>query len=375
MKSACVNIGKDRIVKKIMIFVIVLMLFASPAVAAAEATDTIEVHLDNIEELILESSPDLKIIKNNLSDLQADYKEIEAELSDLTAKFNMVDINEPNGWQTLTSLWAQIEALRSQRDSAKYNMDLAKIKYSQQVSQLCLSAGQMLVNCLSLAAQIKTAENSLNLQEKRLSDSSKKLAAGYITQKQYNELSDLVTEAEANLDKLRGQEDVAILKLNSALGLKDGAKLSIKSSNMDFSLIDDIDFEADTVAMLSSNADVIAKEYALNYEKSKPESNQTDTENAEVALEQAKDQAVAEFTEAYHGLLSTYALTVSAEKDCKDKTEDFRIKTLLFDKGLISKKQLEDAELELKNLEIMLSSQKTNLYFQYLSYMSLKDGC
>jgi outer membrane protein TolC len=373
--SACVSLGKDRIVKRFLLFMIALMLFASPAAAAAEDTDPIEVNLDNIEEIILESSPDLKIIKNNLSDLQTDYHEIEAELSDLTAKFNLVDFNDPNAWQALTNLWAQIEALRSRSDSAKYNLDMAKIKYNQQVSQLCLSASQMLVNCLSLAAQIETAENSLAVQKKRLSDSSKKLGAGYITQKQYNEQSDLVIEAEANLDKLSGQEDVAILKLCSALSLKDGEKLSIKSSDMDFSLIDEIDFEADTVAMLSSNADVIAKEYALNYEKSKTESSWTGTENAKIALEQAKDQAVAEFTEAYHSLLSTYALTVSAEKDGKDKTQDFRIKTQLFDSGLISKKQLEDAELELKNLEIMLSSQKTNLYFQYLSYLSLKGGC
>lgn len=360
--------------KRISACIIVFIFLLSPAAAAAENTGPIEVSLDNIEGFILESSPDLKIIKNELSELESDYREIIGDLNDLEDQMDAVDLSTPNGWQTAVNLTSQMEALRNQRDKAKYNLDIAKMKYDQQVSELFLSASQIFINCYSLEVQIKTTENNLAIQQKSLSSSYDKLTKGFISQKQYEGLSDQLKNIEDNLSNLKGQKDVAILRLAAALGFTESTELTLKNIETDFVFINDIDFASDTDIMFVNNIEISAKEYELKYEENRREKNRIAIDNARITLDQTKEKALSDFTEAYNNLINIYRSLLSTEKDFKDKQEKYFISNLLYEKGCISKKQLEDAELEIKNLDLQLSYDKMSLYYSYLNYQNLKDG-
>jgi outer membrane protein TolC len=356
--------------KRFLLFLIICALLMTTAAAASDNALPVEVTLDSIEDIILESSPDLKLLKNRLQSLEDDVEEIKWDLYDVEEQMNSVGLGEPN----VTSLISQAASLRKQYDNAQYQLDLAKLSYNQQVSQLILAARQQLVNCLSLEGQVKTAEANAELQQKRLEDSEKKLAAGYMAQKQYDELSGHAAEAQDLLNALAGQLEVALMRLASSLGLPMDASLSISGTDLDANLVGSIDFTADTQVMLDMNVDIGAKEYELNHEENQAEKDYIAIDNARIALEQAKDKAAADFLEAYNSLCSANASLAASEKALEEKQEEFRVGTLLYEKGLKSKKQLEDTQLDIMNLEVRLSSARTSVYVQYLNYLSLKNG-
>lgn len=171
----------------------------------------------------------------------------------------------------------------------------------------------------------------------------KKLDLGYISQKEYNDTVQSVSDLNVSQQTQSNQRSQDLLKLRHMLELDDVDKLIVKPADY-------------------SKIDLTAKLSKINYAKDLEEL--TDLETSQVETFKSLYDVM---TQASHTYQSDNAKYLTKQTDAQLMQQKFT-------KGYATKKQVDDISLELQTLENTVAKEKNSLYIAYLRYDFMRDN-
>lgn len=170
----------------------------------------------------------------------------------------------------------------------------------------------------------------------------KKLELGYISQKEYNDAVQAVSDLSSSQQAPSNQRAQDLLKLRNLLGLDDVDQLIVKPA--DYSKVD-------FTTKLSS------VKYAKDLEDLKLEPSQVET-----------------FKSLYDALTQANSAYQLDSGKYQTKQAQVQLMQQKFAKGYASKKQVNDITLELQTLESTVAKEKNSVYIAYLRYDFMRDN-
>ena len=323
-----------------------------PAFAAEPAQpaqpQTVEVSLDTIEDIMAQYNLNLRTYLNNLKQARRDAED--AEDTD-------------------------------QEDYYDHQRDLAEESYEQNAHSTVLSAKQTyLAYCADndrLAAAQVTAANAKNA----LNVSLQALAAGYVSQKDADDLKQKADQAQNALTSLDNQLTREKADLRALLNLPDDVAMTVRpvaADDLDFiSDIPSINYGGDVIVMRGNSSKI--KSAKLNYEyqqdqEDMPGFTQYTLNNASIALEQARESEEAAFRKLYDAMNGAYTVYRQDLENVQRKQSELAAEQKALSLGYSSRQAVDGRTQELKTLQTTLSDDRNTLFVDYLSYIDMKNG-
>ncbi|MBW6409114.1 viral A-type inclusion protein [Clostridium weizhouense] len=360
----------------------------------AATNNVIEISLDNIEEIMLEYSPELKIIENNLEKAREEYKDtidkiddLEDEIKDLKNKIEIVkaapenkeNINEtpkedPNK-KKLEASQEELESLKDSKKAKKYDLRIARTKYDKEVRQAVMKVQKQYIDYLDTVAKKEVKLSELNTKNKQSEVSKKKYEMGFISKKEYTTNTFDTTDLKNELSQLNTKQENDLKELLLSLGLSNTEELKFNTDiKIDLDKISKINFQDDLEEMLDNNVDMQIRKIESDKLDDLDDISDYEIDNNEIYFKQEKDKAKLEFEKQYNNLKVSCDLIKNADERLKRDQYDVVIMNSKYNYGFTSKKQIEEFENELNKKESDFISQKNNLYINYLTYIQMKNG-
>ena len=349
----------------------------APAVNSA----TINISIESIESIMISNSSNMALAKNNFDKAALTYQNALSDYNKVKKQYDALVLNTPADWAQALSLSNQLDSLRSNMNSAKFNLEAAQLIYNQQVQQFVLAAKQQYLSYLSALTQNQISAQSLSSQENQLAGLMTKLALGYVSKKQVDTFATQVSDLRTSLSNQEEQAKVLLEKLRSYMGIIETAAVTTSPiTTFDFTSIPAIVFDKDLIVMLANSTEIKTKEISLkSINKTASSSNDPskyryDIISAEISLSQAKEKAKLDFQDQYIALKnSDIALKAKIVKLNVKKTELAGM-VLRAKLGFASKKQVQDIQLEVKSQELQILMDQQNLYASFIRYNLTKLG-
>lgn len=388
--------------KKIGVLILSALLISINVTSAVSAkTNTIRVSLDNIEDIMLEYSPDMKIADNNLKKAEEDYdnlvdkvKDLEDSQKNLSNKKDDLQIKHDqavSGGQSqdkINEIKGELDKikdsikdnnnnlndLKDTKDKAKYTLRTSRIQYDQNVKKLVFSTQQEYIDYLDTLSKKELKKDEVNSNQKKIEANKMKYEMGFISKKEYT--SNLIdnTDNNNNLEELNKKEETSLKNLHLSLGIPANTEIILNNDiNTDLDKISKLKFQDDLDMMLDNNSTIKIKDIELD-EAEDADDNDYLIDNAEISLEQEKNKAKLEFEKQYNTLMTSYNTIKNSNVKLNEKQNDFSVMQAKYNYGFVSKNQTDDLERELNTKKSDFVSEKNNLYVNYLRYLQMREG-
>ncbi|MBY6836993.1 viral A-type inclusion protein [Clostridium botulinum] len=389
--------------KRITGILLLLFVFMNQISVQAATRENIQLSMENIEEIITEYSPDLKIMKNNLKRDKEKYKDILDEVDDKESEVSSLE-NQINNYKpevkpeeqpkssndkednTLDSLKKdlnnakdKLDSLKDEKQAAKHNLKVSNIRYEKDLQGLIESAQRQYIQYVDTLLKRELKQYETNFKNKQVEINNIKYGNGFISKKEYEKNLDDITDFNNELKEIEVKEKSELKDLLFSLGVPSNTDIKVDTNiKVDLDKISKINFEEDLDDMLLNNIDLKIKDI----ENDKLEDNldndlevsDYDIKNNEISLKQEKEKIKMEFEKKYKSLILSSSL-IKTQNDKLNRTQDDAlIMQTKYNYGFASKKQVDELEVGLNNKNQDFISQVNNLYMDYLSYMKMKDG-
>lgn len=371
--------------KLITSILLVTFLFTNQISVQAATNDNKKISINNIEEIIVENSPQFKIIENNLKKCEESYDDCTEDLNDEEDKVNNLknQINLPGKvllpdelkdlQEKLSKSEEAVKDLKNKKNSARYELRTYKINYEKELQGLVESAQKQYIAYIDILLKKQLKQAEANMKNKQVEINAVKYNQGFISKKEYEKNLDDIKDFNNEEEKLEVDEKNQFKDLIFSLGIKDDAKFDI-NVNFDVDKISKINIQEDLDEMLLNNIDLKVKNIEIDKQEDLDETSDYDTKNNKISLKQEEEKAKLEFEKKYNNLMLSNNL-IKSENDKLNRTHnDSLIMQTKYNYGFASKKQLDQLEIDLNNKNQDFITQVNNLYMDYLSYMKMKDG-
>lgn len=380
--------------RKGIITILSLLLICIHTIGVSASTkDIINISIDNIEDIMIEYSPDIKIINNNLKAAEENYDDLVDDIKDLEEKRDKLkkdyeqavkdeenqieNVNTDNSdliKKALREIDDNINILKETKDKTKSNLKIFRIQYDENVKKLVLSVQQEYVSYLDILSKKELKKDEVNSSKRKTDTNKMKYEEGFISKKEYT--SNLIenTFISNSFEELSKKEEISIKNLYLSLGLGLNVEINFNNDiNIDLEKISKLKYQNDLDTMFDNNSSIRIKEIELN-EAEDVDDNDYLTENAEISLKQEKNIANLEFEKQYNMLMNSYN-TIKNSKDRLDENQNnFNIMQEKYNYGFVSKNEIDDLECNLNIKKSDFTSERNNLYVNYLRYLQMREG-
>ncbi|MBY6929055.1 TolC family protein [Clostridium botulinum] len=385
--------------KRITGILLLLFVFMNQISVQAATRENIQLSMENIEEIITEYSPDLKIMKNNLKRDKEKYKDILDEVDDKESEVSSLE-NQINNYKpevkpeeqpkssndkednTLDSLKKdlnnakdKLDSLKDEKQSAKHNLKVSNIRYEKDLQGLIESAQRQYIQYVDTLLKRELKQYETNFKNKQVEINNIKYGNGFISKKEYEKNLDDITDFNNELKEIEVKEKSELKDLLFSLGVPSNTDIKVDTNiKVDLDKISKINFEEDLDDMLLNNIDLKIKD--IENDKVKDDSDISDYEikNNKISLRQEEEKVKIEFQKRYNNLILSRNLLKASDDKLNKSQDDALIMQTKYNYGFASKKQVDELEVGLNNKNQDFISQVNNLYMDYLSYMKMKDG-
>ena len=379
--------------RKILCFLItsLLILNTVPVFASSDSGQT-AISLENIKEVMLDNSIEMKIAENNYKQTLQKYEDIKDAVDDIEDEIYSLKAPSDTGSDTydseyesyntkLSNLKSQLSSKEDEEESYKYTVKSAKINYRTTVENKVYSAKKEYVAYLSAVSDLQLMEDQLKSDQKDLELYKKKYEYGFISKKEYDSYS--ITNTTSNNDYESKKKDVELARNNLCftLGLDINSDVVFDTNIEDtFNDVLDINYDEDLQEMLSNNYDIKLQEIEIDKLDDSEDSYDSDevydydVDNADLNLESTKTNAELEFKEQYNTLISSYNKLKTTYDVLNQSQIDYNLMKQKNLSGFASDKELSDKKLELDNKTSSFVSDKNNFLLTYLNYLQMKEG-
>ncbi|GAA0079303.1 hypothetical protein UT300005_36820 [Clostridium sp. CTA-5] len=371
----------------------------------AATNNVIEISLDNIEEIMLEYSPELKIIDNNLEKAREEYKDTIDDIDDTEDEIKKLqdeiynsnkDLQTNKDSQTnneskenlnkkeddkreklgkIEGLEEKLKSLKDSKKAKKYDLRIARTKYDKEVKQSVMKVQKQYIDYLDTVAKKEVKLSELNTKNKQSEVSKKKYEMGFISKKEYTSNTFDTTDLKNELSQLNTKQENDLKELLLSLGLSNKEELKFNTDiKLDLDKISKINFQDDLEEMLDNNVDMQVRKIESDKLDDLDDVSDYEIDNNEIYLKQEKDKAKLEFEKQYNNLKVSCDLIKNADERLKRDQYDVVIMNTKYNYGFASKKQIEEFENGLNKKESDFVSQRNNLYINYLTYIQMKNG-
>ncbi|MBN1036265.1 viral A-type inclusion protein [Clostridium botulinum] len=387
--------------KRITGILLLLFVFMNQISVQAATRENIQLSMENIEEIIIENSPEFKIIKNNVKkneeiydQLIEDFDDCEIKISKLKEEKRKDDLlKEPITNESkeedkkrsdklddeLEKENIKLENLKERKRNARYELRMCRIRYEKDLQGLVEKAQNQYIQYVDTMLKKDLKQLEVKVKNKQIEINSLKYGNGFISKKEYEKNLDNITDFNNELKQLENKEENELKDLLFALGIKNEKNVKCDINiNFDVDKILKINFEEDLDEMLLNNIDLKIRDI----ENDKLEDNldndlevsDYDIKNNEISLKQEKEKIKMEFEKKYKSLILSSSLIKTQNDKLSRTQDDALIMQTKYNYGFASKKQVDELEVGLNNKNQDFISQVNNLYMDYLSYMKMKDG-
>lgn len=372
--------------KKIVTVVIaMLLILANISPVQADSEDAIEISLNNIKEIMLDNSPNMKIAENNLEqsretydDLEDDYDDAKDDYNSIKSKIDALDKTSETYETDLAKLKAQLPDLSSAKDkleSAKDDLKKARINYYATVSSNVYAAQKAYVEYLSTLSDVNLNEENSKYNEKQMAIYKFQYENGFISKKEYDNYITSDNDKNYSYTDKKNQQEIALKNLKLSLGIDEGTKITFKNDfESDLDIVSKIKFEDDVDEMLDNNSDIKLKEITLDSLNDSDDASDYEIDNAEINLEELEKSAKISFEQQYNTLIASYNTLKSSNDVLKNKQKDLSVIELGYSSGFNSKQDLDKAKLDLEEQKSKVENNKNTFYVDYLGYIKMKEG-
>ncbi|KIL07641.1 viral A-type inclusion protein [Clostridium botulinum] len=385
--------------KRITGILLLLFVFMNQISVQAATRENIQLSMENIEEIITEYSPDLKIMKNNLKRDKEKYKDILDEVDDKESEVSSLE-NQINNYKpevkpeeqpkssndkednTLDSLKKdlnnakdKLDSLKDEKQAAKHNLKVSNIRYEKDLQGLIESAQRQYIQYVDTLLKRELKQYETNFKNKQVEINNIKYGNGFISKKEYEKNLDDITDFNNELKEIEVKEKSELKDLLFSLGVPSNTDIKVDTNiKVDLDKISKINFEEDLDDMLLNNIDLKIKD--IENDKVKDDSDISDYEikNNKISLRQEEEKVKIEFQKRYNNLILSRNLLKASDDKLNKSQDDALIMQTKYNYGFASKKQVDELEVGLNNKNQDFISQVNNLYMDYLSYMKMKDG-
>ncbi|MBZ9692468.1 TolC family protein [Clostridium sp. M14] len=385
--------------KRITGILLLLFVFMNQISVQAATRENIQLSMENIEEIITEYSPDLKIMKNNLKRDKEKYKDILDEVDDKESEVSSLE-NQINNYKpevkpeeqpkssndkednTLDSLKKdlnnakdKLDSLKDEKQAAKHNLKVSNIRYEKDLQGLIESAQRQYIQYVDTLLKKELKQYETNFKNKQVEINNIKYGNGFISKKEYEKNLDDITDFNNELKEIEVKEKNELKDLLFSLGVPSNTGIKVDTNiKGDLDKISKINFEEDLDDMLLNNIDLKIKD--IENDKVKDDSDISDYEikNNRISLRQEEEKVKIEFQKRYNNLILSSNLLKASNDKLSRTQDDALIMQTKYNYGFASKKQVDELEVGLNNKNQDFISQVNNLYMDYLSYMKMKDG-
>lgn len=385
--------------KRITGILLLLFVFMNQISVQAATRENIQLSMENIEEIITEYSPDLKIMKNNLKRDKEKYKDILDEVDDKESEVSSLE-NQINNYKpevkpeeqpkssndkednTLDSLKKdlnnakdKLDSLKDEKQAAKHNLKVSNIRYEKDLQGLIESAQRQYIQYVDTLLKKELKQYETNFKNKQVEINNIKYGNGFISKKEYEKNLDDITDFNNELKEIEVKEKNELKDLLFSLGVPSNTGIKVDTNiKGDLDKISKINFEEDLDDMLLNNIDLKIKD--IENDKVKDDSDISDYEikNNKISLRQEEEKVKIEFQKRYNNLILSSNLLKASNDKLSRTQDDALIMQTKYNYGFASKKQVDELEVGLNNKNQDFISQVNNLYMDYLSYMKMKDG-
>ncbi|MBN1039423.1 viral A-type inclusion protein [Clostridium botulinum] len=385
--------------KRITGILLLLFVFMNQISVQAATRENIQLSMENIEEIITEYSPDLKIMKNNLKRDKEKYKDILDEVDDKESEVSSLE-NQINNYKpevkpeeqpkssndkednTLDSLKKdlnnakdKLDSLKDEKQVAKHNLKVSNIRYEKDLQGLIESAQRQYIQYVDTLLKKELKQYETNFKNKQVEINNIKYGNGFISKKEYEKNLDDITDFNNELKEIEVKEKNELKDLLFSLGVPSNTGIKVDTNiKGDLDKISKINFEEDLDDMLLNNIDLKIKD--IENDKVKDDSDISDYEikNNKISLRQEEEKVKIEFQKRYNNLILSSNLLKASNDKLSRTQDDALIMQTKYNYGFASKKQVDELEVGLNNKNQDFISQVNNLYMDYLSYMKMKDG-
>ncbi|OSA88381.1 UNVERIFIED_ORG: viral A-type inclusion protein [Clostridium botulinum] len=385
--------------KRITGILLLLFVFMNQISVEAATRENIQLSMENIEEIITEYSPDLKIMKNNLKRDKEKYKDILDEVDDKESEVSSLE-NQINNYKpevkpeeqpkssndkednTLDSLKKdlnnakdKLDSLKDEKQAAKHNLKVSNIRYEKDLQGLIESAQRQYIQYVDTLLKRELKQYETNFKNKQVEINNIKYGNGFISKKEYEKNLDDITDFNNELKEIEVKEKSELKDLLFSLGVPSNTDIKVDTNiKVDLDKISKINFEEDLDDMLLNNIDLKIKD--IENDKVKDDSDISDYEikNNKISLRQEEEKVKIEFQKRYNNLILSRNLLKASDDKLNKSQDDALIMQTKYNYGFASKKQVDELEVGLNNKNQDFISQVNNLYMDYLSYMKMKDG-
>ncbi len=385
--------------KRITGILLLLFVFMNQISVQAATRENIQLSMENIEEIITEYSPDLKIMKNNLKRDKEKYKDILDEVDDKESEVSSLE-NQINNYKpevkpeeqpkssndkednTLDSLKKdlnnakdKLDSLKDEKQAAKHNLKVSNIRYEKDLQGLIEAAQRQYIQYVDTLLKRELKQYETNFKNKQVEINNIKYGNGFISKKEYEKNLDDITDFNNELKEIEVKEKSELKDLLFSLGVPSNTDIKVDTNiKVDLDKISKINFEEDLDDMLLNNIDLKIKD--IENDKVKDDSDISDYEikNNKISLRQEEEKVKIEFQKRYNNLILSRNLLKASDDKLNKSQDDALIMQTKYNYGFVSKKQVDELEVGLNNKNQDFISQVNNLYMDYLSYMKMKDG-
>jgi outer membrane protein TolC len=383
----------------IMTLTLINLSFANiSSVQAATADNTIKVSLENIRDIIIENSLDIKIQHNNVQIKKKYYeddkyakankdnakKDAEDKLKNLRNDLTATEKQIKDAEDAVNAVKKEVNIADNTLSETKKSYKDAKITYDKKVETEVYATQKAYINYLSDVSNTKLAQDTVKSYEAKEQRTKIKYERGFLSKNDYISLTHDNTDSINNLKKLGDTEELSRIKLCNTLGISSEENITFNTDiSVDFQVISQINYEDDLKKMLSNNIDIKDKNNAiddLEDEENDYEDNDEEdiydyeVENADNELKKLINDAEIEFKEQYNTLMNSYnSIKNSYNKILQDQKEYNRMQTK-YDYGFTSKTEVENSKSAFDKDNATFINEKNQLYMEYLRYIEMKEG-
>ena len=372
------------------ICLVTILLIGNISVAKASTSNTIEVSLDNIREIMIDNNLDMKSAQNNLDKAIETYNDAKDAYDDEDEAYdkaqkeyndnkNSLDPTSPTYADELASLKkpnnTALNGAKDKKESAKYNLKTARIQYEQKVENLVFSAQKEYIDYLSTVSNKEVKENKIDLNEKKLNIYKIQYESGFLSKKKYDSYITDNKDSSNDLEKSNNDEDLALKKLHNTLGIDYGTKIIFNTDiESDLEEVLNINFNNDLEEMLENNVDIKIQNLTIDKMDDESDTSDYDSDNAEISLEQKNNSAELDFRQQYNTLMASYNSIKSSYDKLKVKLSDINTMHMKYSYGFASKNEVESLNVDFDEQNSTFQDERKQFYLNYLRYIQMKEG-
>jgi outer membrane protein len=349
----------------LMLIALLITVFTVPPVYAAEPTQQLNLTMEQAIELAIKNSKTIRQAEYNVERSEEVRKSLAEKVT-----FIPLEASSPEADQLFTSLVAADIGMQMAKKSKNMDEDklIASVK-KDYMAVLGARSGKEYAEKSLKNAQLKANINRVSYQyglaskaQLRMEDSAYKIAEGTLK------------EADVKLEN-------AYTTFNQTIGLRANQR-PILIDQPEYAPLDVDDIEIAIVRILDGSpaiwlaeqnaqlSDLKLRLYNWGDPTREPyKAKQIDVEKAELSAMEVKEQLRGSLREMYHMLRQLEEGYALAEEGLNILREDFRVKELMHELGLVNKADYLNAELELAKAEnelknLIYKHETLKLYFE-----------